>query len=250
MRPFDNAAVLAMGGASVALPDVSNGINNDAQAGLAGTRAGAWASSAVPYGISGWQTAQIQGVVGLQKNGGIGLDILHSATSAYTEQRFRLLYGRRLSEKLFLGGSADVLRVSALEYGSLTSATFSVSVLAHALPKIWLGAKIQNPFQQKAGDDIPVSLFRVGGVWQPSALFLFSFETEKDLERPVQIKGGFEYRPHRILAIRAGMRSGGAARAGFGAGLRLKNGLAIDLGSEWHPSLGLTPAAMFSWRKE
>lgn len=250
MRPFDNAAVLAMGGGGIALPDLTNGLNNDAQAGLPGTKIGVWAGSAIPYGISGWQTAQIQAVVGLQKNGGLGLDILHSATSAYAEQRFRLAYGRRLGEKLFLGGSADVLRVSAQEYGSVTAATFSLSILAQALPKIWLGAKIQNPFQQKIGDDVAVSLFRVGGVWKPSALFLFSFETEKDLERPVQIKGGFEYRPHRVLVVRAGMRTGGAARAGFGAGLRLKNGLALDLGSEWHPSLGLTPAAMVSWRKE
>ena len=251
MRPFDNAAVMAMGGASIALPGLSNGLNNDAQAGFLTTGSpGVWAGSAVPYGLSGWQTAQIQGVVGLGKGSGIGLDVMHSATSAYTEQRFRLAYGRQLGEKIFLGGSADVLRVSAQEYGSLTSATFSLSVLAQALPKVWLGAKLQNPFQQKMGDDIPVSLFRVGGVWKPSDLFLFSFETEKDLERPAQIKAGFEYRPHSLIAVRAGMRSGSGARVGFGAGLRLKNGLALDVGSEWHPTLGITPAAMISWRKE
>lgn len=250
MRPFDNAAVLAMGGASVALPSLSNGLNNDAQAGLPKSGLGVWAGSAIPYGISGWQTAQIQAVVDLGKSGGLGIDLLHSGTSSYGEQRYRLAYGRRLGEKLFLGGSADMLRVTAQEYGSVTSATFSVSILAQALPKIWLGAKLQNPFQQKIGDDIPVSLFRIGGVWKPSEVFLFTFETEKDLEREAQIKAGFEYRPHRLLAVRAGMRTGSVARIGFGAGLRLKNGLALDAGTEWHPSLGLTPAAMISWRKE
>jgi hypothetical protein len=251
MRPFDNAAVMAMGGASIALPGLSRGLNNDAQAGLLSAGSpGVWAGSAIPYGLSGWQTAQIQGVVGLSKGSGLGLDIAHSATSAYSEQRFRLAYGRQLGEKIFLGGSADVLRVSAQEYGSVTAATFSLSILAKALPTVWLGAKLQNPLQQKIGDDIPVSLFRVGAVWKPSELFLFSFETEKDLERPAQIKAGFEYRPHTLLAVRAGMRTGDVARIGFGAGLRLKNGLALDVGSEWHPSLGITPAAMISWRKE
>lgn len=251
MRPFDNAAVMAMGGASIALPGLSRGLNNDAQAGLLSAGSpGVWAGSAIPYGLSGWQTAQIQGVVGLSKGSGLGLDIAHSATSAYSEQRLRLAYGRRLSEKIFLGGSADVLRVSAQEYGSATAATFSLSILAQALPKVWLGAKLQNPFQQKLEEEIPVSLFRIGGVWQASDLFLFSFETEKDMERPAQVKAGFEYRPHQILAVRAGVRAGKVARIGFGAGLRLKNGLALDVGSEWHPSLGITPAAMISWRKE
>jgi hypothetical protein len=250
MRPFDNAAVLAMGGAGVALPGLSTGLNNDAQAGLPDLGVGVWAGSAVPYGLSGWQTAQIQALIGVGKSSGLGLDLLHSGTASYGEQRFRLVYGRRLGEKLFLGGSADVMRVTAQEYGSVTAATFSLSILAQALPKIWLGAKLQNPFQQKIGDDIPVSFFRVGGVWKPSELFLLSFETEKDLERAAQIKAGFEYRPHRLLAVRAGMRTGSVARVGFGAGLRLKSGLSLDVGSEWHPSLGLTPAAMISWRKE
>jgi hypothetical protein len=251
MRPFDNAAVLAMGGAGIALPDLASGLNNDAQAGMLKSGSpGFWAGSAIPYGLSGWQTAHIQGVIGLTKGSGLGLDMLHSATSAYAEQRFRLAYGRQLGEKIFLGGSADVLRVSAQEYGSVTAATFSLSLLAQALPKVWLGAKLQNPFQQKIGDDIPISLFRLGAVWKPTELFLFTFETEKDLERPAQIKGGFEYRPHSLLSVRAGMRTGTAARIGFGVGLRLKNGLALDVGSEWHPSLGITPAAMVSWRKE
>jgi len=39
------------------------------------------------------------------------------------------------------------------------------------------------------------------------------------------------------------------ARLGFGAGLRLTKNLAIDTGAEWHPVLGLTPAAMLVWRK-
>lgn len=250
MRPFDNAAALAMGGASIALPTLSDGLTNDAQAGMAKVKSlGVWAGSAIPYSISGWQSAHFQGVIGIDKGSGIGLDIQHSATDAYAEQRFRLVYGRQLSEKVFLGGSADVLRVSAQEYGSVTSATFSLSVLAHALPRVWLGAKLQNPFQQKIGDELPISLFRIGGVWKPSDLFFFSAEVEKDLDRPTQIKAGFEYRPQEMLAIRAGVRSGTVARAGFGLGLRLKSGLSIDVGSEWHPTLGITPAAMVSWRK-
>ena len=246
MRPFDNAAAMALGGATVAQPGLSGGITNDAQLGL-GKTLGVYVGSAVPYGTGSWQTAQLQAFHRLGKNSALGLDIAHSGIEVYAEQHFRLLYGRKLGEKFYLGGGAHVLRNTAQEYGSATSATFSVSLLAQALPKVWIGAKVLNPIQQKIGDDVIRSGLRVGATWQVSTLLTLLTEMEKDLERPAQIKGGIEYSPVPALLVRAGVRSGHTARIGFGAGLRLKNGLRLDVGSEWHPTLGLTPAAMVSW---
>ncbi|MDX1911968.1 MAG: hypothetical protein SFV22_10805 [Saprospiraceae bacterium] len=248
MRPFDNAAAMGMGGATIAMPGLSAALGNEAQLGL-GERLGLWAGTALPYGVEGWNTAHFQGVMGVGKFGGAGLGIEHAATDIYAEQRFRLSYGRRLAETFYIGGSADVLRVSAQEYGSATLATFGLSLLARALPKLWIGAKIQNPFQQKIGEDALPSLLRIGASWKPSDLLLMSLEMEKDLERRGAVKAGLEYRPVSMLVVRAGMRSNKIARLAFGAGLKLKNNLSIDIASEWHPSLGLTPAAMVSWRR-
>jgi hypothetical protein len=248
MRPFDNAAAMGMGGATVAMPSLSAAVPNEAQLGL-GQRLGVWAGSAVPYGVEGWQTANFQAMLGVGKFGGAGLSIEHSGTDIYKEQRFRLAYGRRLTEAFYLGGSADVMRASAAEYGNTTFYTFGLGILAKALPKVWLGAKIQNPFQQKIGEDVVPTVLRIGASWKPSELLLMLFETEKDLERPVMIKAGLEYRPVQALVIRAGMRSNEVARLGFGAGVRLKNNLSLDLSSEWHPSLGLTPSFMVAWGK-
>lgn len=248
MRPIENAAATGMGGATIALPSLSSALANEAQLGL-GDRLGVWAGSALPYGLTDWQSGHFQGIVGVGKFGGAGLGIEHSATDIYAEQRFRLAYGRRLTKAFYFGGSADVLRASAQEYGSTTMATFSLSLLAQALPDVWVGAKIQNPFQQKIGEEVVPTVLRIGAAWKPSDILLMSFETEKDLERKVMIKAGLEYRPVPMLVVRAGMRSSNVARIGFGAGLRLKNNLALDVGSEWHPSLGLTPSAMVSWRK-
>jgi hypothetical protein len=248
MRPFDNAAASAAGGATIALPTLTQGIGNEAQLGL-GQSLGFWAGSAIPYGITGWQTGHFQGLVSVGANNGFGLDITHSATNDYAEQRFKLMYGRRLGEKILLGASGDVLRASAGEYGSVTSATFGLSALAQPLPEVWLGAKIQNPFQQKIGDDLIPTVLRMGAAWQPSSLLIISTEFQKDLERAAQARFGFEYRPVERFALRAGVRTGEGTRIGFGTGLRLKNGIALDVGSEWHPNLGMTPSAMVSWIK-
>lgn len=248
MRPFDNAAAMAMGGATVAMPNFSTGLANEAQLGLK-MKLGVFASSAIPYSITGWQSAQVQGLVGLGGSGGVGLGVLHSGTELYSEQRFQLSYGRRLGEKFYLGGSADVLHNDALEYGASTAASFSLGVLAQALPQVWIAGRLQNPFQQQIGDDILPTVVRVGATWKPTELFTLALETEKDLERTAQVKAGIEYRPTQMIAIRAGTRTGKVARMTFGLGLQLKNGLAVDVGSEWHPVLGITPAAMVTWRK-
>jgi len=248
MRSFDPAPVLAMGGAVIAYPGLAAGVSNEALAGF-GERAGAYLSSALPYSISGWQVAQAQGFAQIGKYDGIGLDIEYSGVEAYQEQQFRLMYGRRLGERFFFGGSAALLRVSAQEYGSANGVAFGAGLLAQVLPHVWLGARVHNPFQQKVGDYTAASTLRIGAAWQTSGILTLLTEVEKSLERSAQVKAGLEYRPAEALVLRAGVRTGGAARIGFGAGLRLPKGLALDVGSEWHPSLGITPAAMISWRR-
>jgi hypothetical protein len=247
MRPFDNAAALALGSATVAYPGVASGLANDALP-ATGERLGVLAGSAVPYGLGGWLTGQVQAFGRIDASSGLGLDLAYSGLEQYGEQRFRLLYARRLGRIFYLGGSAELLRVNAAEYGSGQAVTFGLSMLAQALPKLWIGARIFNPQEQKlAGVPLP-GVLRLGACWKPSVIFLLLAETEKDLDKPAQVKAGAEYRPAGPLVLRLGVRST-PARMGFGAGLVLKNGLTLDVGSDWHPVLGFTPAAMVAWRK-
>ncbi len=247
MRAIDNAAAMSMGGATVAFPGLSAGIVNEALPAF-GAKRGVLLGSALPFGISGWQAAHVQGFTRLGVNDGLALGVDHSGIEGYREQQFRLVYGRRLGEKIYLGGGAHLLRVSADEYGSANGATFSLGVLVRALPELWLGARLQNPFQQKVGAYAATGSLRIGAAWQPSNIFMLLAEVEKSPDRPAQVKAGVEYRPVEVLAVRTGVRTGGTARFGFGAGVRLKNGLSLDAGSEWHPSLGMTPSAMVGWR--
>lgn len=248
MRPFDNAAALGSAGAGIAAPGLQFGLVNDAQLGM-GLTYGVWAGGAIPYGLSGWQSAQFQALFGMGKSSGIGLDIQHNGVNELSEQRIRLAYGRKLGARILLGGSLDALRLSASEYGSTTQGTFSVSMLAQVLPQVWIGARAQNPFQLKIGPDLVPTVLRTGVCWNPSKLLLALFEVEKELERQASVKAGVEYRPGALLALRLGVRNAEVTRMSFGLGLRLKNSLQIDAASEWHPALGITPAIMISYNK-
>ncbi|MFN0015300.1 MAG: hypothetical protein ACKVU2_12200 [Saprospiraceae bacterium] len=248
MRPIDNAASLALGGATAAYPGLRTGLGNDAALGMA-PRSGVLLGSAIPFGIGGWQTARFQGFFRTSANDGLGFDIAHSGVEAYSEQRFRFAYGRRLGSGLWLGGSADVLRVSAQEYGSATGFTFNLSILANPLPQVWLGAQVQNPVQAELSGNVVPAVLRISAAWLPSSTLTVLAETEKDLDRPAQVKIGFEYRPVSRVVLRTGIRTE-PARLGLGGGFRLANGMEIGVAGEWHPTLGITPAAVFIWQRE
>ncbi|MBL7776588.1 MAG: hypothetical protein JNK89_11335 [Saprospiraceae bacterium] len=248
MRPFDPSNVQALGSAAVAYPGNAAGLANDAAPGL-GDKMAVFLGTTLPYGISGWHTAQFQALAGLGPNDGLGLEINYSAIETYTEQQYRLVYGRRLGARILLGGSIQALRVSAQEYGGSTALTFGLSMLAEPLPGVWLGARMQNPLQlEMSGIPIP-SVLRVGAAWKAASTLILLSELEKDLDRPAQVKAGVEYRPVAALALRLGLRTE-PARLGFGAGFQLKNGIELNSGAEWHPVLGFSPSALLVWRRK
>jgi hypothetical protein len=240
MRPADNAALSGMGGVAVSVPDADRGVYNDALLGLArGVRV--LASSAMPYGIAGWTNSHAQVVAGLSPVSAATLRLWHNAAGGYSEQRLSVGYGRKLSEKIQLGVSADGLRRAAETYQPDCLISCSVGVLTHILPPLWLGCTVQNPFPQRsAGVWLPV-VFRTGATWKPGNTLLVSIETEKNAGKPASIQTGMEYRPQSRFALRAGVRTGGGARLSFGAGVSMKNGLTFNVATEWRADLGITP---------
>ncbi len=248
MRPFDHAVAMGLGGATLAYSDPSAGFSNEAVAAFA-QKTYAGAGSAVPYGITDWRFAQAQALFRVGSNSGAGIDVVHSGIDAYSEQRLRMLYGRRMAQNWSLGASADVLHLSAAEYGSAAGITFSIGFLARVMPEVWLASRIQNPLQQKLSYAPLPTVLSLGGAWRPGTVFTLLAEVEKELERTGQVKCGLEYRPLEKVVFRVGVRSR-PARFALGAGLRLNNGLSIDAATEWHQVLGLTPSVMVGWVKK
>jgi hypothetical protein len=245
--PTDNAAGLALGGALAAAPDWSRGVSNDAQPAL-GQGTAVFAGTALPFSLPGWQAHQFQAVWKPDAGSGLAVELQHAGLEAYREQQFRAAYGRRLGEKILLGAHAQYLRVSAPEYGAAGGISGGLSMLAEPMPRCWFGARLQHPLGAKlAGRRLPARL-QLGAAWRISDALLLLLETDKELERPAQVKVGGEYAPSAAARIRLGVRSA-PTRTAFGLGFRLKNGVLLDAGAEWHPNLGLTTAFMVSWQK-
>ncbi len=245
MAPPENAANLALGGAGIAFEKPVNGVVNPAQLAQS-PKVSALAYSTVPFGIGGWRAHGVQLAKSIQKNGGFSLDVLHNGIEAYREQRVQVGYGRRLGSQLALGANIQGMRASANEYGSRSAIGFAIGVTARPLPNLQMGAVVQNPVGQKIDGHTVGNVLRMGAVWQPSETVALTAEVGKDQSRPAQFRAGVEYRPSPLVRLRLGTRTQ-PARIAAGAGFALKNGIRMDFATEWHPTLGLTPAAMVGW---
>jgi hypothetical protein len=247
MRPVDPAAVLALGGAGLAIPSPGAGLSNPARLGLPFHHV-LFAAAALPYGLPGWQSFQAQFLHRIDQRSGIGAGLLHAGLDVYREQRFQLGYGRRMGERFLLGAEFAYLRVAAAEYGSAGGVAAALSLLSRPLPELWIAARLQPSMGVRLSDwPVPDRLQFAAG-WQRSDALLLLAELEKDIDRPAELKFGVEYRPSALLRLRCGMRSS-PARPAMGVGLRLKNGLVLDTAAEWHPVLGITPALALSREK-
>jgi hypothetical protein len=243
-----NATVLSLGGATIALSEPVAGISND---GLLGgkQRMGVWASAVLPYAISGWQVAQVQGFVKVDKNNGLGLDLSSGGTDALRETKVQALYGRRLGERLHIGTGIGAVGVSAAEYGSAWGVDYRLSVLAQALPQLSIGASVQNPLAANlSGATLPVRL-RVGACWMPNKVLMISSEWDKLVDRAAEIKCGLRYQPVSRIVVQTGVRAGETARAALGFGVQISSGLWLHVAAEWNPYLNITPAGTAAWLK-
>ncbi len=246
MRSPQVAPAMSSGGATVAYPSLDGGVGQEAALGL-GEGTGIWAGATLPYGLAGWRWVRAQVAIQTSQQEGLGLDAAHSGIETYGEQCLRLLYGRRLSRALLIGGGLGVLHVSAREYGQATALTFSLSALANPIPKLWFGAQMYNPPQVEiAGTPVPAVL-RLGAAWQASEVFVALAEVEKDLERPAQTRIGMAYHPLPALTLRTGIRAE-PLRFALGADVSLTREVALSSAAEWHTALGIAPALTLVWR--
>lgn len=186
---------------------------------------------------------QISAAAGLPVAGGaFGMRVQYYGFDLYNEQQIGLTYARRLSEGFQIGAQFIYFGNRIPSYGNRHLVTFQFGLQAQLLPQLQIGASVYNPLRlerSEEGELLP-TLFGIGIGYTPAPQLLLTLEAEKDIDFPVRVKGGAEYRIADPLLLRLGAATNPSLFT-FGFGLRLKNGIGIDLASSWHQYLGFTP---------
>jgi hypothetical protein len=239
-QPTD-ARLQALGGVGVALEDVHSLQSN--QAGLAQLEN--WsvlANAERRFGLAELSFYAF-GAALPTRSGAFGVSFQQFGYRDFSQQKAGLAYARRLGENLFAGAQLDYFQTKISEYGSAGVVTFEAGIQGVISKNVILGAHVFNPaaVSWAAGERLPV-VFALGASWAANEKATLYFDAEKDLDFPLNLKGGFEYRPATPIYLRLGFNSDPVSLHA-GAGWVLPNGLSVNIGSSYHQQLGYSPVA-------
>lgn len=161
----------------------------------------------------------------------------------YRTQRIGAGYSMRLAERFFAGVQLNYQGLQLNEnYGRNQSITAEGGIQAVVTDQWRIGVSAFNIGRAKLSafeDDRYNTVMRFGTNYSFSEKVIVLAEAEKQLEHPVNFKGGVEYQAVENFFVRAGAASK-AVEFTFGFGYRWKV-LQLDLGSGYQQQLGWSP---------
>jgi hypothetical protein len=232
---------LAMGGLTAACPITSLAYGQPAILGLSELKTSLELASSVPYGLTDWKVMAFRGTLKVSQVGAFGFTVTQNKLTEYSEQQYRLQYGRAVSNRLYLGGSLDHLRLNASGYGRDGKFIIALGMLAKLFPDFWMGCYLENPTLQRLGESRISANMALGICWMPGRTFMISSEVEKQSLGPIRIRLGYQYTPMGRFFFRAGIHTEPHTWS-LGFGVRLSGGWQVESAAAHQFNLGITPA--------
>lgn len=179
------------------------------------------------------------------KSGTFGFQADYFGFADYNENRFGLIYARKLSQKIDAGVKFNYHSIRVAGYGTASTVNFEGGVLFHLTDKLHTGIQVYNPTSSKfdkAGGDRLASEYKFGLGYEASKNVFLSTEIVKQEDKDVSINMGMQYNVHEKILFRGGISTVNN-NSFIGMGLRLSFGR-IDINAAYHPQLGFTPGML------
>ena len=232
----------AMGGYNVTLSDVWSSNNNQAGLGFVeNLSAGIYYENRFLLKETSYKAGAFVLPV---KRGAIGLSVTSFGFELYNETKAGLSYGMRFGDKFSMGVQLNYLNTSLTQnYGSKTSITGAVGLIAKLSKELSLGVHVYNPTRAKLAEydneRVP-TVMKLGLDYRFSNKVMLAVSTEKDVNFDAVVNAGIEYHIIEMLYLRGGISTNPTQYA-FGIGMKFKD-FKVDLSSSFHQTLGITPA--------
>jgi hypothetical protein len=177
--------------------------------------------------------------------GGIGISAKYFGYNEYNETQLSVGYGKALG-KIDIGIQFNYHSVRIPGHGRDALFNIEAGTILHISEQIHAGFHVFNPTGARFGKNSQeklASVYTAGFGYEASEKVFISAEIIKEENKPVNINAGLQY----VFAKRLFARLGLFTETGnlyFGVGLK-RNNFRIDITSNYHPQLGLTPGLMF-----
>lgn len=178
-----------------------------------------------------------------QKMGTFGVSIHYFGYTAYSEKKVGLSYAIKLAKYISIGVQLDYINAKIQGYGSKNLATFELGVFARPIPELSIAMHVYNPVKividKATGEKLPIVL-RAGVTYEAIKRFFISAQIDKDFSKKLVFRAGVEYTLKDLVSFRAGVATDPVAGT-FGVGVKLKQGLGIDVACTYQANLGFSP---------
>lgn len=241
----NSARTAGLGGCSISISDSWSVINN--QAGL-GSQRSYWAGiyHENKYLVKELGYSVLAACIPV-KPGTFGISLTHFGYSQYSQSRFALSYGMKLSSNIYAGVGLNYHTLKlANEYGSASCISVEGGIIYNPIEKLTLGAHIINPTQSTFGSSkkLPTS-FGLSLAYKPNRNIILIVQGDDNTQYKTVFRTGIEYNPIKRVSIRTGIASN-PTEVSFGLGWRVKH-MVFDLAFSYHQILGYTPFASLSY---
>jgi hypothetical protein len=239
---FIGARSAALGGYNVTLVDVWSSTNNQAGLGfLTDFSSGICYENRFLLKETSYKSAAVVLPV---KSGALGLSVASFGYSAYSETKVGLSFGQRFGKKIALGIQLNYLNTGLnKEYGSKTTLTGAIGLIAKLSQELTLGVHVYNPTRSKLlayGNQRVPTLMKLGVDYCFSEKVMLAVSTEKELAFAAIFNAGLEYQMTELFYLRGGI-STNPSKYAFGLGMQLKE-FNVEISSSFHQTLGITPS--------
>lgn len=137
----------------------------------------------------------------------LGVAIDRFGFDLYNETTVSVGAGKAFARKLFGGIALNYHHLTIARYGSTSTYSADVGVLAEMIPSVMIGGCFKNLTNAsfiKGEDDLP-QCFSIGALWKPMNDLLLTTEIEKDIRYAASVKAGIEKIFLNLLALRFGI---------------------------------------------
>ncbi len=244
------AGSLAMGNATVAVPNLWSSYHNQGALGyLEGMQVGIFYENRFnlpEFGLKSFAFAMNT------KPGTFAVDFSSFGFKNFSDNKFGLAYAMKLFDYLAVGIQLDYIYVSQENYyGNINNISGEIGLLAIPFENFYLAAHVFNPWRSKISKNnnerLP-TIFRLGAAYDFSEKLKVSTEVMKDLDLAAFYKTGIQYEPVKNFMLRTGVQfSKRNTFLAFGLGYTFKK-ITIDLGYEQHPILGAKSGISIMYR--
>jgi hypothetical protein len=202
---------------------------------------GAIASSLRRFNLSELSVASIGVYNKLGNFGHLGLNFSHYGFEDFKNQRFSLLYARKLSQIISVSANFDFNTIRISEFGSSSSIGFGIGISGLITDNLKYGISIINPEKLEIAEATELSpVLKFGLSFALSRKITGYTEIEKIVDEDINIIVGIEYLMEDKLSLRMGVHTNPGGFS-FGLQYRIHARFIIDGAASYNTLLGLTP---------